>query len=301
MGDMKDSSSISNLQCTMCNDVKSARKMKDSGIEWIGEIPQEWKIQPLKSLFSFGKGLPITKEDLKENGISVISYGQIHSKSNDGVHITSDLVRYVDEEYLTTNSTSLVNENDFIFADTSEDLEGCGNCVYNNLDIKLFAGYHTIILRSHTNRNNQYFAYLFQSDVLRKQIREQVTGVKLFSISQKILKSVSVILPPFSEQQKISSYLDEKCREIDSVVSKTKATIEEYKKLKQSIITEAVTKGIRPDRPMKDSGIEWIGEIPQEWEIIKLRYVIKKIWRSSTITLMIMMNLSRRSRSAWIK
>ncbi len=231
------------------------RKMKDSGIEWIGEIPQEWKIQPLKSLFSFGKGLPITKEDLKEKGISVISYGQIHSKSNDGVHITPDLIRYVDEEYLNTNSLSLVNENDFIFADTSEDLDGCGNCVYDNLDIQLFAGYHTIILQSHTNQSNQYFAYLFKSDAWRKQIREQVTGVKLFSISQKILKSVSVIVPPFVEQQKISAYLDSKC----------------------SVITQAVTKGIIPNRPMKDSGIEWIGEIPQEWEIIKLRYVIKKI------------------------
>ncbi len=249
------------------------RKMKDSGIEWIGEIPQEWKIQPLKSLFSFGKGLPITKEDLKEKGISVISYGQIHSKSNDGVHITPDLIRYVDEEYLNTNSLSLVNENDFIFADTSEDLDGCGNCVYDNLDIQLFAGYHTIILQSHTNQSNQYFAYLFKSDAWRKQIREQVTGVKLFSISQKILKSVSVIVPPFVEQQKISAYLDSKCTEIDSVISKTKATIEEYKKLKQSVITQAVTKGIVPNRPMKDSGIEWIGEIPQEWEIKKFKYI----------------------------
>lgn len=252
------------------------RKMKDSGIEWIGEIPQEWKIQPLKSLFSFGKGLPITKEDLKEKGISVISYGQIHSKSNDGVHITPDLIRYVDEEYLNTNSLSLVNENDFIFADTSEDLDGCGNCVYDNLDIQLFAGYHTIILQSHTNQSNQYFAYLFKSDAWRKQIREQVTGVKLFSISQKILKSVSVIVPPFVEQQKISAYLDSKCTEIDSVISKTKATIEEYKKLKQSVITQAVTKGIIPNRPMKDSGIEWIGEIPQEWKLIPFRYVLKE-------------------------
>ena len=251
------------------------RAMKDSGIEWIGEIPQEWKIQPLKSLFSFGKGLPITKEDLKEKGISVVSYGQIHSKSNDGVHITPDLIRYVDEEYLNTNSLSLVNENDFIFADTSEDLDGCGNCVYDNLDIQLFAGYHTIILQSHTNQNNQYFAYLFKSDAWRKQIREQVTGVKLFSISQKILKSVSVIVPPFVEQQKISAYLDSKCTEIDSVISKTKATIEEYKKLKQSVITQAVTKGIIPNRPMKDSGIEWIGEIPQEWEVIKMKYLGK--------------------------
>ena len=141
------------------------RKMKDSGIEWIGEIPEEWKTRPLKSLFGFGKGLPITKENLTESGVSVISYGQIHSKTNDGVHITSDLIRFVDENYLKSNPSSLANKNDFIFADTSEDLEGCGNCVFNNLDTTLFAGYHTIILQSNTGYNNQYFAYLFKSDI----------------------------------------------------------------------------------------------------------------------------------------
>ena len=246
------------------------RKMKDSGIEWIGEIPEEWKTRPLKSLFGFGKGLPITKENLTESGVSVISYGQIHSKTNDGVHITSDLIRFVDENYLKSNPSSLANKNDFIFADTSEDLEGCGNCVFNNLDTTLFAGYHTIILQSNTGYNNQYFAYLFKSDIWRKQIREQVTGVKLFSISQKILKSVSVIVPPLSEQQKIAAHLDRICSEIDSVIEKTKAT------MKQAIITQAVTKGIRKGRKMKDSGVEWIGEIPEEWELRPFRHILKE-------------------------
>lgn len=253
------------------------RKMKDSGIDWIGEIPEGWEARSLKSLFGFGKGLPITKENLTESGVSVISYGQIHSKTNDGVHITSDLIRFVDENYIQTNPSSLVAKYDFIFADTSEDLEGCGNCVFNNLDTTLFAGYHTIILQSNTGYNNQYFAYLFKSDIWRKQIREQVTGVKLFSISQKILKSVSVIVPPLSEQQKIAAHLDRVCAEIDSITAKTKATIEEYKKLKQAIITQAVTKGIRKGRKMKDSGVEWIGEIPEEWERIKLFRAIKNI------------------------
>ena len=249
------------------------RKMKDSGIEWIGEIPEEWETVPLKSQFNFGKGLPITKENLIEKGIPVISYGQIHSKSNDGVHITDDLIRFVDEQYIQSNPLSLVNKFSFIFADTSEDLEGCGNCVYFDSDYQLFAGYHTIILQSQNNKSNKYLAYLFKSDAWRKQIREQVSGVKLFSISQKILKSVSVIIPPISEQQKIAAYLDEKCSEIDSVTAKTKATIEEYKKLKLAIITQAVTKGIRKGRKMKDSGVEWIGEICSDFQIRKLKYV----------------------------
>ena len=247
------------------------RKMKPSGVEWIGDIPQEWEIRSLKYLFDFGKGLPITKADLKESGIAVISYGQIHSKLNTGTHVTDDLIRFVDEQYLSSNYESIVKQKDFIFADTSEDLDGCGNCVYIDTDIQLFAGYHTIILRSRNNNDNKYFAYLFKSDAWRKQIRERVTGVKLFSISQRILKETTVIIPPFPQHQRIVEFLDRKCAEIDSIIAKTKATIEEYKALKQAVITQAVTKGIRPDRPMKDSGVEWIGEIPQEWEVRRIK------------------------------
>ena len=139
------------------------REMSPSGVEWIGDIPQEWEIRSLKYLFDFGKGLPITKADLKESGIAVISYGQIHSKLNTGTHVTDDLIRFVDEQYLSSNYESIVKQKDFIFADTSEDLDGCGNCVYIDTDIQLFAGYHTIILRSRNNNDNKYFAYLFKS------------------------------------------------------------------------------------------------------------------------------------------
>lgn len=251
------------------------RKMKDSGIEWIGEIPEDWEVKPIKSLFSFGKGLPITKDNLIENGSSVISYGQIHSKNNIGVQIVDDLKRFVSETYLDTNPNSLVHKGDFIFADTSEDLEGCGNFVYVDKEEILFAGYHTIILFSKQNINNKYLAYLFKTDAWRCQIRGLCSGVKLFSISKKILGQTRIILPMVHEQQRIVDFLDRKCSEIDSVISKTRETIEEYKKLKQSIITEVVTGKVKIENEKacgkydtyKDSGIEWIGEIPSEWEV----------------------------------
>lgn len=252
-----------------------AREMKDSGIEWIGEIPREWETARLKTLFSFGKGLPITKENLCEFGVPVISYGQIHSKTNTGVKVQKDLIRYVSESYLETNEQSLVNESDFIFADTSEDIDGCGNCVYVDSQSVLFAGYHTIILHSRKNRNNRYLAYLFKTDNWRCQIRGRVSGVKVFSISRKILSDAAVLLPPVSEQQTIADFLDNQCSHIDSVIEKTHAAIEEYKKLKQAVITQAVTKGIRPNRKMKDSGIEWIGEICEHFQIIKLKKCLK--------------------------
>ena len=251
------------------------RAMKDSGVTWIEEIPEGWHIENIRHRFSFGKGLPITKENLCDAGISVISYGQIHSKTNTGTAVTPDLIRYVDVDYLASNPDSLVKQEDFIFADTSEDIEGCGNCVYVNSDDTLFAGYHTIILRSLSCQSNHYLAYLFKCDAWRKQIRERVTGVKLFSISQKILRDVSILLPPLPEQSRIAAFLDRRCAEIDRVIAATQRSIEEYKKLKQSIITEAVTHGVRGERKMKDSGVEWIGEIPEEWKVIPAKFLFR--------------------------
>lgn len=251
------------------------REMKDSGIEWIGEIPKDWKIRNIKYLFSFGKGLNITKENLKEQGIAVISYGQIHSKLNSFYKISDDLIRFVDESYLKTGNLSLVNQGDFIFADTSEDVQGCGNFIYVDRQQTMFAGYHTIILRSLVPKDNKFFAFLFMSDCWRKQIRECVNGVKLFSIAQKLIKKTSILIPPEDEKVRIVNYLEEHCVAIDNVLEKIRASIEEYKKLKQAVITQAVTKGIRNNRGLKDSQSTWFGQIPSDWNMRKIKYIFK--------------------------
>ena len=113
---------------------------------WIDKIPDGWEVLPLKNCFSFGKGLSITKADLTENGLNVLSYGQIHSKQNPIVSIPDELLRHVSEEYSETSPASLAEKNGFIFADTSEDLDGCGNCSYVDRD-DVYAGYHTIVLK----------------------------------------------------------------------------------------------------------------------------------------------------------
>lgn len=216
-------------------------EMKDSGVEWIGEIPKEWEIDRLKNNFLLKKGLSITKENLKEYGVPVINYGQIHSKDNNGIEITKNLIRYVDESYLEENLESLVEEGDFIFADTSEDLEGSGNNIYISNVEKLFAGYHTIILKSKIQKENKYLAYLFKTNCWRSQIRSRVTGIKLFSITQKILKEMTILLPPLEEQNQIAEYLDKKTFEIDTLITKKEALIAELEEYKKSLIYECVT------------------------------------------------------------
>ena len=107
-------------------------KMKDSGVDWIGEIPKEWKVRAIKYMFRTSKGLNITKADLVEQGYPVISYGQIHSKNNTGTSVKEEMIRFVPETFIKTNPECLVSNGSFIFADTSEDIEGCGNAAYIN-------------------------------------------------------------------------------------------------------------------------------------------------------------------------
>ena len=252
-------------------------KYKDSGIAWIGEIPEHWEVRRMKSIYNFGKGLNITKADLVDKGISVISYGQIHSKLNTGTCIKDSLIKYVPEIFLENNNASLVKKGDIIFADTSEDLEGCGNCIYIDRDMLLYAGYHTIIAKNISTFINKYFSYLFQTDCWRSQIRKTVNGVKLFSIPQRLLASTDIITPSTQEQQSIATYLDQKCGEIDELITMQEEMITKLQSYKQSVITEAVTKGLDKNVPLKDSGIEWIGNTPEHWnknKIIRLFGII---------------------------
>lgn len=245
---------------------------KDSGLEWLGKVPEHWGAIKIKYLFSFGRGLNITKSDLVEDGTPVISYGQIHSKSNTGVSITDELLRFVPCETASAHPENKVHVGDFIFADTSEDKDGCGNCVYIDRE-GIYAGYHSLVLDG-KGRNNKYFAYLFKSEPWRIQIRSKASGVKVFSITQSILSESTIIFPPLNEQQTIASYLDHKVSQIDALIAEKEKMVADLKAYRSSVITEAVTKGLDKNAEMKESGVEWIGKTPQNWNVVKLKYFI---------------------------
>ncbi|MFX3626462.1 restriction endonuclease subunit S [Campylobacter sp. LH-2024] len=215
-------------------------KLKNSSIEWLGEIPEHWEVRKLKMLFSFGNGLNITKADFISFGIPCISYGEIHSKYPCRLDLSVHKLPFVSETYLNDKPQSLLSKGDFVFADTSEDIEGSGNftCIQSN--ISLFAGYHTIILRPKTQIHSLYFSFLFDSIFVRNQIREKVWGVKVFSITKSILKEVQCFIPPLKEQEQIANFLDEKCEKIDSLITKIKKQIELIKEYKTTLINEAV-------------------------------------------------------------
>jgi len=216
-------------------------RMKDSGIEWIGAIPKHWNTKHFRHLFSFSRGLSITKADLLDEGIPCVSYGEIHSKYGFEVNPEVDELKHVDKGYLQSSQLSLLKRGDFVFADTSEDIDGSGNFTCLNSDIQIFAGYHSVIVRQKEKHYYRYLSYLFDSIGFRAQIRSKVYGIKVFSITQSILKNILVLLPPNDEQKQIAKYLDIKVSKIENGISDIQIQIEKLKEYRQSIISEVVT------------------------------------------------------------
>lgn len=232
-------------------------------------------MKPLKSLFTFSKGLNITKNNLTETGKSVINYGQIHSKDYFGTGIVNDIIRYVSSEITEKGDSSLVNKGGFVFADTSEDLAGVGNCAYNDLEKTIYGGYHTIVLNPRYETDNKFLAYQFRTDAWRHQLRRQLVDVKLFSVNQRILSEAYVVLPPPDVRRSLVSFLDARCAPIDEAITRHRQAIDKLEEYRRAVITKTVTKGLNPGVPMKDSGVDWIGMIPSSWDARRIKFVAR--------------------------
>ena len=212
--------------------------------EWAGKIPAGWSDGRLKDSFFYSKGLNITKADLVDDGVAVVSYGQIHAKHNSGTHLDPSLIRYVPEEIAIACPNSKLKKGDVVFADTSEDLEGVGNCVLNDSDGVVYAGYHTLIASARFPEHSKYLSYLFQTDAWRGQIRTRASGIKVFSLTQRVLNPVTVILPPLSEQKRIAAFLDAKCADIDKAIAAKRKQLDCIDEMWKNILYKATTQGI---------------------------------------------------------
>ena len=230
------------------------REMKNSGVEWIGEIPAEWQLPKVKNLFSIGRGRVISQLELEETGYPVYS-SQTKKNGCLGYISTYDFDR-----------SQLTWTTDGANAGTVFLREGKHNCTN-------VCG--TLMLKNQDN-NLKYLKYALEFIAIYHK-RADINGYKIMNNE---MAEIVITLPSKREQDEIAILLESKCSEIDVIIEKTKTTIEEYKSLKQSIITESVTKGVRGNRLMKDSGIEWIGKIPAEWGIEKGKHILVRLERS---------------------
>ena len=250
---------------------------KDSGIEWLKVIPKHWTTSKLRYKFAFGKGLTITKDNLADEGIPCVSYGEVHSKHGFEICPERHSLKCVTPTYLKTAPYALLQKGDIVFADTSEDIEGSGNFTQLVSDEMIFAGYHTIIARPLKKQSFRFYAYLLHSKELRTQVQFAVKGVKVFSITQAILKGINIWLPPINECDQIANFLDYETAKIDALIDKQEQLIKLLKEKRQAVISHAVTKGLNPDVSMKDSGVEWLGDVPEHWGASRLKYYTQQI------------------------
>jgi len=241
------------------------REMKDSGVEWIGEIPKAWETYRVKVLAkSLFKGNGITKDEVFADGdIQCIRYGEIYSKYDRNVKITQSRTKLN-----VISQPRYIEKGDIIFAGTGELIEEIGkNIVYIGEDECLVGG-DIVVLRH--NQNAVFLNYALNSVCSQAQKSRDKVKLKVVHISASDIGNVMLALPSIETQERIADYLDIKCTKIDSIIEKQQAIIEKLKEYKLSVITEAVTKGLNPDVEMKDSGVEWIGDVPEDWSIASL-------------------------------
>lgn len=231
------------------------RKMKDSGVEWIGAIPETWKLNKISSLYE-ERNTKVSDTDYRP--LSVTKQGivlQLESaaKSDNG------------------ENRKLIKLNDFVINSRSDRRGSCGISEYDGSCSLI-----NIVLKPRGNMNNLYYNHVFKTETFADEFYKWGNGIvdDLWSTKWSNMKRIYIMNPSLDEQNRIADFLDRKCAQIDAIITKQQAVIERLKLYKQSVITEAVTKGLDPNVPMKDSGVEWIGKIPAHWKIGQLKFFI---------------------------
>lgn len=238
------------------------RKMKDSGVAWLESIPETWNLLQLGSLFLEHKHKNV---GMQSSNLLSLSYGKIIQKN---INATDGLLPESFEGYNVIDAGDIVLR----LTDLQNDQQSLrvGLCGESGI----ITSAYTTLRRRNDALNSKYFYYLLHSYDIRKGFYGMGAGVRQ-GLNYAGVRKIMLTVPPESEQTAIAECLDRKTAQVDALISNVQAQIEKLKAYKQSLITEVVTKGLDPNAPMKDSGVEWIGEIPVSWGIAKLQYCAK--------------------------
>lgn len=238
-------------------------KYKDSGIAWIGEIPEHWEIRKLKNIFLLSTGTTPKEYDKISEGDNLINW-YTPSDILEGCNDLFSSLRKLSERVIYENKISLFPIGTLLYVGIGASAGKVGYANENGYSNQQITG--LIPLECYSRF---YFYYL---SVLKDKIRDNAFFTTLPIINNVYLGQELLPYPLLSEQQSIANYLDQKCGEIDELITLQEEMITKLQSYMQSVITEAVTKGLDKNVPLKDSGIEWIGEIPEHWEVKRLKY-----------------------------
>ena len=235
------------------------REMKNSGFSWLGEIPKNWSMQRVKHGFTRKN-----EKAMRENPV-ILSLARTGVKVRD----ISNNEGQIAESYFNYNP---VEPGDLLL--NPMDLYSGANCSVSNVSGVISPAY--INLKSKDGINPFFYDYYFKVQYWMMAFFSYGKGVSFdnrWTLNAETLMNYPIVALPYDEQCKIADYLDKKCSKIDAIIKKQQAVIENLKAYKLSVITEVVTKGLNPNAEMKDSEIDWIGEIPVHWNLCKLKYV----------------------------
>ena len=242
-------------------------KYKDSGIAWIGEIPEHWDKNKIIRLFSIIGSGTTPKSSKEDNYIGSVNW--IQSGDINGGYI-ENCKNTISDTALKEYPTLKIYKAPFIIVAMYG--ASVGNISISNIDGCVN---QACCVMNETKQNFKYLFYAMNS--VKRYLIYKAEGGGQPNISQDKIKNTWMPIPPFEEQQSIATYLDQKCGEIDELITMQEEMITKLQSYKQSVITEAVTKGLDKNVPLKDSGIEWIGEIPEHWEVKRLKNVCSQI------------------------
>ena len=234
------------------------REMKDSGIEWIGEIPADWELSKIGAVYE-ERNEKVSDVDFQPLSVTkqgVVPQLETAAKTNDG------------------ENRKLIRKNDFVINSRSDRRGSCGISEYDGSCSLI-----NTVLKPRRNMCNAYYSFVFRSERFADEFYRWGNGIvdDLWSTKWSNMKRIYIPAPSLQEQHRIADYLDRKCSQIDAIIARQQEVIEKLKAYKLSVITEAVTKGLNPDVPMKDSGVEWIGEIPEHWKMVRLKFLLSHI------------------------
>ncbi len=253
--------------------MKTYPKMKNSGIKWIGKIPEEWDVKRLKFTTSFDLSTVDRHEYDDEIQVSICHYPQVYN--NEIISSTTELSSG------TCNTKELekfrLKKDDVLITKDSETPDDIGVPVYIQDDFKdVVSGYHIAHLTSDKRQILGIFLFRFlQSDISNAYFETEANGVTRYGLGKDSISNLKLVLPTILEQKSMSEYLNTVDFKISEEITKNQKLVELLKEKRQSTINQAVTKGLDLTVPMKDSGIESIGKIPENWHIIQLKELIK--------------------------
>lgn len=248
---------------------------KDSGVEWLGDVPKHWTTLPIRYLATernsiFIDGDWIESPDISSSGIKYITTGNIgegfYKEQGSG---------FISEEKFKELMCTEVFSGDLLISRLNPPIGRA--CIIPDLNCRVVTSVDNVILRPNSKFRKEYLVYLFSSPQYFKHTGDLSRGATMQRISRGLLGNIRIIMPSEQEQTTIARFLDHETAKIDALIAEQQRLIELLKEKRQAVISHAVTKGLDPNAPMKDSGVAWLGDVPEHWGVMAISKVTEKI------------------------